>query len=107
MGLVIPGGRAIGCGALTLRFRDLGPGDDLYLGFSTYLPTVGFVEVRRDGKLVLERFAPESGTMYPNPRGEVGSVLKFGPYRESSIATPETSYFDNWRIGTSHKAGTR
>jgi Polysaccharide lyase len=70
-------------------------------------PAVGFVEVWRDGELVLERFAPESGTMYPNPHGEVGSILKVGPYRESSIATPETIYFDNWRIGTSRKAVAR
>ncbi|MGH4008080.1 MAG: polysaccharide lyase, partial [Pseudonocardiaceae bacterium] len=63
-------------------------------------PSVGFVEVWRDGELVLPRFAPASGTMYPAPRGPAGSYLKFGPYRDASIATPGTIYFDNWRIGT-------
>ncbi len=70
-------------------------------------PSVGFVEVWRDGALVLPRFAPGSGTMYPGPGGQAASLLKIGPYRDSSIATPGTMYFDNWRIGTTQEAVAR
>jgi hypothetical protein len=64
-------------------------------------PAVGFVEVWKDGALVLPRFAPATGTMYPGPDGVDASYLKMGYYRDPTINRPGTIYFDRWRIGTS------
>jgi hypothetical protein len=65
-------------------------------------PTVGYVEVWRDGELVLPRFAPPGGTMYVNPAdGSTRSSVKTGYYRDRSIDSVGHIYFDDWRIGTS------
>lgn len=65
-------------------------------------PAVSFVEVWRDGQLVLPRFAPPGGTMYVNPQdGSARSSVKTGYYRERSIDSIGRIYFDEWRIGTS------
>jgi hypothetical protein len=67
-------------------------------------PDIGYIEIWRGDKLVLWRFYPSSGTMYPNPDGEAVSYLKTGYYRDGDISTPGTIYFDNWRVGTSRNA---
>lgn len=65
-------------------------------------PAVGFVEVWRDGQLVLPRFAPETGTMYTNPvDGSARSSVKAGYYRDRVIDSVGRIVFDDWRIGTS------
>lgn len=60
----------------------------------------GYLEIWHGNELVLPRFAPESGTLYPSddPKGP-HSYLKFGYYRNQAIAVPGKVYFDNWRIG--------
>lgn len=63
-------------------------------------PNVGYVEIWQGGKLVLPRFQPASGTMYPNPHGEPMSYLKTGYYRDRSIEAAGTIYFDNWKVDT-------
>jgi hypothetical protein len=73
----------------------------LHVNFSPD-PAVGFVEVWRDGRLVLPRFAPPGGTMYVNPEDSSAlSSVKTGYYRERSIDSVGRIYFDDWRIGTS------
>lgn len=67
-------------------------------------PQIGYVEIWQDGKLVLPRFHPASGTMYPRPSGDPYSYLKTGYYRDLHIAAPGTIYFDNWKVGTSRNA---
>lgn len=69
-------------------------------------PKDGFVEVWQNGRQVLERFSPESGTMYPPKKGdkEAESYLKTGYYRNGSISRPGVLYFDAWRVGTSREA---
>lgn len=62
-------------------------------------PEVGFVEVWRSGELVLPRFHPEGGTLYPDS----SSYLKTGYYRHKDISAPGTIYFDSWKIGTSRE----
>ncbi|HZA16163.1 MAG TPA: polysaccharide lyase [Pseudonocardiaceae bacterium] len=64
-------------------------------------PDIGYVEIWQGNELVLPRFHPASGTMYPNPDGEATSYLKTGYYRDGYISTPGTIYFDNWRVGSS------
>ncbi|TWF78972.1 polysaccharide lyase-like protein [Pseudonocardia hierapolitana] len=65
-------------------------------------PTVGYVEVWRDGQLVLPRFAPPGGTLYVNPDdGSARSSVKTGYYRYRSIDSVGRIVFDEWRIGTS------
>jgi polysaccharide lyase-like protein len=65
-------------------------------------PKVGYVEVWRDGQLVLPRFAPPGGTMYVNPAdGSALSSVKTGYYRERNIDSVGRIFFDEWRIGTS------
>jgi hypothetical protein len=65
-------------------------------------PAVGYVEVWRDGQLVLPKFAPPGGTMYVNPAdGSASSTVKTGYYRYRSIDSVGRIYFDDWRIGTS------
>lgn len=72
-------------------------------------PTQGFVEVWRDGRLLLAPYYPASGTMYPldgEPEA-ARSYVKLGYYRNGDIATPGTVYFDNWVIGGSFEAVDR
>jgi Polysaccharide lyase len=69
-------------------------------------PAEGYVEVWKDGQQVLDRFAPEGGTLYPGPDGNDASYVKTGYYRDADIDQPGTIYFDNWRIGTSREAVT-
>ncbi|MFC4949917.1 polysaccharide lyase [Pseudonocardia sp. GCM10023141] len=78
----------------------------LHVKFSAN-PAIGYVEVWQNGNLVLPRFAPTSGTMYPGTGGRAGSYVKTGPYRDPSITAPGTMYLDNWRIGTSRAAVAR
>lgn len=63
-------------------------------------PAVGYVEVWKDGAIVLPRYFPPGGTMYPGPDGVDSSYVKTGLYRDPSIAVPGTLYLDNWVIGT-------
>jgi hypothetical protein len=68
-------------------------------------PAVGYVEVWRDGELVLPRFAPATGTMYTNPAdGSARSSVKAGYYRDRVIDSVGRIAFDDWRIGTSMDA---
>lgn len=60
-------------------------------------PSKGFVEVWRNGEVAVERFSPDSGTLYPG----LDSYLKIGYYRNPGIDTEGTVYIDNWRIGSS------
>jgi hypothetical protein len=78
----------------------------LHVKFSTK-PAIGYVEVWQNGVLVLPRYAPASGTLYPGTGSEAGSYVKTGPYRDPTITTPETMYLDNWRIGTTHASVAR
>jgi hypothetical protein len=76
----------------------------LHVNFSPD-PQVGYVEVWRDGELVLPRYAPETGTMYPNPDGgPVRSSVKTGYYRDRGIGAVGSIVFDDWRIGTTQEA---
>jgi hypothetical protein len=70
-------------------------------------PRVGFVEVWQNGALVLPRFQPDSGTLYPGAGDRAGSYVKTGPYRDPTIRDPGTMYLDDWRIGTSYEAVAR
>ena len=70
-------------------------------------PGVGFVEVWKDGALVLPRYAPRSGTLYPAAGAQAGNYVKTGPYRDPAVTTPATMYLDDWRIGTSRAAVER
>lgn len=63
-------------------------------------PRIGFVEVWQNGALVLPRFAPPTGTLYPGVGDRAGSYVKTGPYRDPTVTTPATMYLDNWRIST-------
>ena len=67
-------------------------------------PDIGYIEIWQDHKLVLPRFQPASGTMYPKSHGKPLSYLKTGYYRDGDISAPGTIYFDNWRVGTSRAA---
>lgn len=65
----------------------------------------GFVEVWKDGELVLPRFTPASGTLYPGPNGgRAGSYVKTGPYRDPNLTQPGVLYLDAWRIGRTRAA---
>jgi hypothetical protein len=64
-------------------------------------PAVGFVEVWRNGALVVPRYAPVAGTLYAAPPGQVTSEIKFGYFRDPTIVPPGTIYIDDARIGTS------
>jgi len=65
----------------------------------------GFVEVWRNGQQVLERFSPESGTMYPGEDGDPAeSYLKTGYYRDGKISRPGVLYLDSWRVGNTRDA---
>ncbi|MGI5125217.1 polysaccharide lyase [Pseudonocardia sp. CA-107938] len=70
-----------------------------HVKFSTD-PRIGFVEVWQDGQLVVPRYAPETGTLYPGTGDRAGSYVKTGPYRDPTVTTPATMYLDNWRIST-------
>ena len=70
-------------------------------------PGIGYVEVWQNGELVLPRFAPGSGTLYPGSGDRAGSYVKTGPYRDPTIPVPATMYLDDWRIGTSYAAVAR
>lgn len=63
-------------------------------------PSVGSVEVWKDGQLVLPSYAPPGGTLYPGPGGVDSSYVKTGYYRNPTIDRPGTVVFDDWRIGT-------
>ncbi len=78
----------------------------LHVRFSS-TPGIGFVEVWRDGKVVLPRFAPDTGTLYPGTGDRAGSYVKTGPYRDPTIGMPATLYLDEWRIGTTWQAVSR
>jgi len=68
-------------------------------------PTDGFVEIWRNGEQVLERFSPDSGTMYPGEDGDdAESYLKTGYYRNGKISRPGVLYLDGWRVGTTREA---
>lgn len=66
----------------------------------------GFVEVWHNGQQVLQRFAPETGTMYAAEKSgeDAESYLKTGYYRSGEISRSGVLYFDGWRIGTNRAA---
>ncbi|MGQ0573027.1 MAG: polysaccharide lyase [Pseudonocardia sp.] len=67
----------------------------------------GFVEVWRNGAQVLDRFSPQSGTMYPGEDGDdAESYLKIGYYRNGEISRPGVLYFDGFRVGASRDAAS-
>lgn len=70
-------------------------------------PDVGFVEIWQGDDLVLPRYQPDTGTLYPDTEDEGTSYVKTGYYRNGDISAPGTIYFDSWRIGTSRDAVTR
>lgn len=70
-------------------------------------PGIGFVEIWKDDVLVLPRYAPPSGTLYPASGNRAGNYVKTGPYRDPTLTTPETMYLDDWRIGASRAAVER
>lgn len=73
----------------------------VHIVFSTD-PTKGYVEVWKDGDLVLPHYNPPTGTLYPTPDdSKPASYLKVGYYREPDIAEPGTVYFDDWKVGDS------
>lgn len=77
-----------------------------HVKFSTD-PAVGFIEVWRDGTLVLPHYTPGFGTLYPGTGNQAGVYAKTGIYRDPTVASPATMYLDNWRIGTSAAAVAR
>ena len=58
----------------------------------------GSVDTWVDGRQTLRGFQPPAGTLYSGAT----SYLKTGIYRNTSIGTPGTLYFDDWRIATSY-----
>jgi hypothetical protein len=58
----------------------------------------GSVDTWVDGRQTLRGFRPPAGTLYSGAT----SYLKTGIYRNTSIGTPGTLYFDDWRIATSY-----
>jgi hypothetical protein len=70
-------------------------------------PAVGYAEIWQDGQLVLPRFHPDSGTMYPTTSGQPAVYLKTGYYRDADISTPGTVYYDDWKVGTTRVAVAR
>lgn len=67
-------------------------------------PRIGFIEMWQNGRLVLPRYSPPSGTLYPGSGDRAGSYVKTGPYRDPKVTTPATMYLDNWRIATTRAA---
>jgi hypothetical protein len=65
---------------------------------------VGFVEVWRDGQLVLPRFHPPGGTIYPS---DETIYLKTGYYRNWGINEPGSVYYDDWRVGATLQSVAR
>ncbi|HEV7203435.1 MAG TPA: heparin lyase I family protein [Jatrophihabitans sp.] len=59
-------------------------------------PTVGYVDVWRDGKQVISGWHMPGGTLYPS----LNSYLKVGYYRDTAISTQGTVYQDAWKAGT-------
>ncbi|MFC5231373.1 polysaccharide lyase [Pseudonocardia zijingensis] len=71
-------------------------------------PAVGFVEVWRDGQLMLPKYSPPGGTMYVNPDdGSARSSVKTGYYRDRTIDSVGRIVFDEWRIGTTREVVER
>lgn len=66
----------------------------------------GFVEAWHNGQQVLQRFSPESATMYPAEKrsADAESYLKTGYYRNGEIERSGVVYFDGWRIGSTREA---
>jgi hypothetical protein len=63
-------------------------------------PDVGYVELWRDQRPLLDKFHPDSGTMYPTSNDEPEVYLKLGYYRNAAISTPGTVYHAGWKVGT-------
>jgi hypothetical protein len=69
-------------------------------------PEEGYVEIWKDGVVVLPRFQPRSGTMYPSSSSPT-VYLKVGYYRDRSISAPGRIYYDSMRVGTTRAAVSR
>ena len=67
-------------------------------------PEVGFLEVWRNGQLVLPQFRPPAGTLYRSWFSTENSYVKTGYYRNPDISTPGTVVLDDWRIGITRVA---
>jgi len=65
-------------------------------------PTVGSVEIWRDGAQVLPRMNPPGGTMYEDGDNDPRGYVKYGYYRRSGIAETGTILFEDMRIGSSY-----
>lgn len=83
----------LGGGAVTGQWVDW----LLHVKFSSN-PTVGTVDIWRDGVQVLTAYKPPGGTLYPSQE----SYVKMGIYRSPSLSTASipTLYMDEWKIGT-------
>lgn len=71
-----------------------------HIKFSTD-PSVAFIEVWKDGQIVVPRFAPATATMYDEK-----DYWKFGYYRSKDVGADGTIYFDDLKVGTSLPAVT-
>lgn len=67
-------------------------------------PSIGYVEVWQGDRLVLPRYHPSGGTMYPS---DEDIYLKTGYYRDWAIQQAGSVFYDNWRVGTSREAVSR
>lgn len=92
--------------------KDLAPAEPgkwadwvVHIAFSPE-PEVGYIEIWKGGQQVLQRFSPDSGTMYPAEKSskDAESYLKTGYYRNGKISEPGVLYFDGWRVGTTREA---
>lgn len=63
-------------------------------------PTVGYVDVWRDGVNIVSGFHPTGGTLYPG----LNSYVKNGYYRNTSITTTGILWQDSLKIGTSFES---
>ena len=67
-------------------------------------PAVGYVDVWQNGRLLVDGFHPQSGTMYPTTEGEPDVYLKVGYYRNAAIRASGTVYYADWKVGTTRAA---
>ena len=65
-------------------------------------PAVGYYEVWRDGRLVIPRYHPRGGTLYPGLK----SYVKIGLYRDTAITKEAAVLDDDWRSGLTRSAVT-